>query len=681
MADTEDSSAMTIEFLRARLLSERSVSRSARQRADQLAKRVAELEEQLRIVTIQRKKAERAATEVLNIFESQGIGNFCEVVDSSSDKDENGALLIRTTEGSNTIEEDNSSNASGMQNKSEVDDGCSGSKVEVSPSLGKSLSWKGSRNGSETLERNKIIQTRQGIRRRAFIYSPEFSSKRQLGKSCRKLKRSDNTDTAVNGKNGNEGLGMNFKDKEGDDLHADDGSSSRVQDQQDTCNGGSKQKEDKLGCSGPIGEQNSKFFDSNFYASGVDKEEEMELALEKQAQLIDLYQAEENAQREWEEKFNENHSKMVSSQWAKDPAVADSEYVLIERENNGNASHIEGRSTKQAALAAQSDAINSEMVLSGASSKRSCGSIEQVALTSYNGLDTSTNCIELTPNGEATGLIDQRHTDSTAIVPEDVTQEFEFPGQVTYNGRLGTECSQEPFNNCSNVVSDRSLNSRSHVLKLAGNSSENISSLKFPQDKLPERQVQQHQSLPQSRGGSLEVLGSLQRAKMSLRQQLNRIPQPTSKVWEAATDSRSIALQQRMPDKGLNVPVGSASLFKLPTDPLLPSNLLSWTDIKSSPDVRNHNSDLGFTTSGGYYPEMISRTHIRPQDYDFRFTGDRLPPLSATRYFYPVFDSYPARNISSIGTQIPHMGTHDESSLNPYLTPKTDGIGPSWRYQ
>lgn len=36
----EDSTAMTIEFLRARLLSERSVSRSARQRADELAKKV-----------------------------------------------------------------------------------------------------------------------------------------------------------------------------------------------------------------------------------------------------------------------------------------------------------------------------------------------------------------------------------------------------------------------------------------------------------------------------------------------------------------------------------------------------------------------------------------------------------------------------------------------------------------
>lgn len=36
----EDSSTMTVEFLRARLLSERDVSRSARQRVDELAKRV-----------------------------------------------------------------------------------------------------------------------------------------------------------------------------------------------------------------------------------------------------------------------------------------------------------------------------------------------------------------------------------------------------------------------------------------------------------------------------------------------------------------------------------------------------------------------------------------------------------------------------------------------------------------
>lgn len=38
-----DSTAMTVDFLRARLLSERSVSRAAKERADELAKRVRDL--------------------------------------------------------------------------------------------------------------------------------------------------------------------------------------------------------------------------------------------------------------------------------------------------------------------------------------------------------------------------------------------------------------------------------------------------------------------------------------------------------------------------------------------------------------------------------------------------------------------------------------------------------------
>lgn len=38
-----DSTAMTIEFLRARLLSERTVSKAAKERADQLAKRVSDI--------------------------------------------------------------------------------------------------------------------------------------------------------------------------------------------------------------------------------------------------------------------------------------------------------------------------------------------------------------------------------------------------------------------------------------------------------------------------------------------------------------------------------------------------------------------------------------------------------------------------------------------------------------
>ncbi|BAS91317.1 Os04g0646050 [Oryza sativa Japonica Group] len=83
-----DSTAMTVDFLRARLLSERSVSRAAKERADQLAKRVAELEEQVQAVTAQRRQAERAATEVLGILESHGFGgNLSDVLDSGSEHD------------------------------------------------------------------------------------------------------------------------------------------------------------------------------------------------------------------------------------------------------------------------------------------------------------------------------------------------------------------------------------------------------------------------------------------------------------------------------------------------------------------------------------------------------------------------------------------------------------------
>jgi hypothetical protein len=47
--------------------------------------------------------------------------------------------------------------------------------------------------------------------------------------------------------------------------------------------------------------------------SGSDKEMEMERVLEQQAELIDQYEAEENAQREWEKKFRELSSSSEQS--------------------------------------------------------------------------------------------------------------------------------------------------------------------------------------------------------------------------------------------------------------------------------------------------------------------------------------------------------------------------------
>jgi hypothetical protein len=60
--DREDLTArrMTIEFLRARLLSERSVSRDANQKAHNLSQKVLELERQLEIIIEQKKKGRRS---------------------------------------------------------------------------------------------------------------------------------------------------------------------------------------------------------------------------------------------------------------------------------------------------------------------------------------------------------------------------------------------------------------------------------------------------------------------------------------------------------------------------------------------------------------------------------------------------------------------------------------------
>ncbi|XP_031501334.1 uncharacterized protein LOC116264982 isoform X2 [Nymphaea colorata] len=59
--------------IRARLQSERMISKIARKKADQLAQRVVELETQLEIVHNQKKKAEKAAAKVLSILRDNGI--------------------------------------------------------------------------------------------------------------------------------------------------------------------------------------------------------------------------------------------------------------------------------------------------------------------------------------------------------------------------------------------------------------------------------------------------------------------------------------------------------------------------------------------------------------------------------------------------------------------------------
>ncbi|KAF2318399.1 hypothetical protein GH714_006626 [Hevea brasiliensis] len=149
----EDSTTMTIEFLRARLLSERSVSRTARQRADELAKRVAELQERLTIVSLQRMKAEKATAGVLAILDGNGISHISETFDSSSEQD---------------------------------------TPCECKVVTARSLSWKGRKDSPRYLEKYKGPSPR----RRTIFASVGSSPKHRPGKSCCQIRRRESRSVA-----------------------------------------------------------------------------------------------------------------------------------------------------------------------------------------------------------------------------------------------------------------------------------------------------------------------------------------------------------------------------------------------------------------------------------------------------------------------------------------------------
>ncbi|KAJ7974942.1 Transcriptional regulator ATRX [Quillaja saponaria] len=278
----EDSAAMTVEFLRARLLSERSVSKSARQRADELAKRVVELEEQLRIVSLQRKMAEKATADVLAILESQGLSDFSEEFDSDQE-----------TPHESRREGEMSIDSQVRRNRS---DELSGSDVDSSHKPGRNLSWKGRIDSPHSFEKYKA----SNVGRKNSIASISSSPKHCQGKSCRKIRHRDTR--SVVEESSDESFKVNTPENE-------DASTSGFPDysngEPDIMGGESKIQEQQVLSGVTLGNSHD--------LHGHGKEKDMEKALEHQAQLIGQYEAMEKAQREWEEKFRENNSSTPDS--------------------------------------------------------------------------------------------------------------------------------------------------------------------------------------------------------------------------------------------------------------------------------------------------------------------------------------------------------------------------------
>ena len=136
---------------------------------------VAELEEQVRAVTAQRRQAERAADEVLAILDSQGFDGHLSDDDSDSDQEQEGDAKSRGNTARTPGEEEQAA-AEG-----EAEDALSGT---AQPAGG--LSWKG-----RSVSPHKATQLKHKERRRSYFYllSSDSSPKYRMGQSCRKNKR------------------------------------------------------------------------------------------------------------------------------------------------------------------------------------------------------------------------------------------------------------------------------------------------------------------------------------------------------------------------------------------------------------------------------------------------------------------------------------------------------------
>lgn len=133
------------------------------------------------MVFLQKKRAEKATADVLAILESNGVTDASEEFDSNSD-------------GETTISDSKISNNSVKMKGASTDfdarrhnrEVSSSSEIDSSPSIGRSLSWKSSKDSSNYVERKKFMDSG---RRRSSSFASSSSLPKRVGKSCRRIRR------------------------------------------------------------------------------------------------------------------------------------------------------------------------------------------------------------------------------------------------------------------------------------------------------------------------------------------------------------------------------------------------------------------------------------------------------------------------------------------------------------
>ncbi|XP_028768410.1 uncharacterized protein LOC114726015 [Neltuma alba] len=610
----EDSNAMTIEFLRARLLSERSVSRSARQRADELAKRVEELEEQLKLVTLQRKKAEKATADVLAILENQGMTDFSEEFDLGSDEEmpgESGA-------GNDSSKgEERALSSKGRRHDSNE---LSGSDADSSPGVGRSLSWKGRISSPQSFEKYK----NHNVRRRSS-FSSVSSAKHRLGRSCRQNKCRESRSVVEESRD--EPLKVNgYKNV----VHSSEGGPNCSDSCSDTVRTESIIQEK--------GKSELKLADDNYNVDEYGGERDMEKALEQQAQLIGRYEAMEKAQREWEEKFRENNNSTPDSC---DP---------------GNYSDItEEREESKAQTPSSARVVTTEEVHE-AKSEAGCASISQelfkaetrdnVSKSHDTGRHHNPNIVTVS----GSDLIAQDNSDSVLVGNESSEISHHQQSDRRHQGphSLGSNDSK-PTDSFSTDVYD------GLAQKDPSSSSRNKHDLYAL---VPHK--------PQELSG---VLDSLRQAKLSLQQELNRLPL----VGDGYTGKAIKALgSSSKTEERLDIPIGCSGLFRLPTDfsdeaPGRPTAINSASHLSSNfyPDKEILRTSVNQLGTGPYFgssssPYLGSSLGFSPDHHQSLTTrsmesGSRFEPkkppfdpsldsglLASSNNMYPTYPIYPS---------------------------------------
>ncbi|XP_021731469.1 uncharacterized protein LOC110698364 [Chenopodium quinoa] len=293
-----DSRMITIEYLRARLLSERSISKATKERADELAKRVKELEDQLKVVTLRRKRAEKAALDVYSYLDSLGVSDISEVYESDSNEDE--SQYDSDMDNGDTTKVNK---AFGPLETEQNDREPLGLEPESTPSSGRSLSWKGRKDSTRLLDKKGL---KSSIRSQTSLAQVNSSPRQRLDKSCRQIKRRESRSTIEEPRhdssmsNAQDSNAMDCLDR-GLDCLDFQSVGSRKSPERFGQRGSGK---DKVSCSF---ETQAREYDAGSSSHEYECSGEMERAHQHQAQLIKCYEAQEKDQREWEEKYGENN--------------------------------------------------------------------------------------------------------------------------------------------------------------------------------------------------------------------------------------------------------------------------------------------------------------------------------------------------------------------------------------